>query len=109
VALANLKAMVGGEHAYLVELIDTFLEDSPKLVSAMQQAVIGADAPALRLSAHSLKSNAADFGAAGLAELCRQLEAAGKSNDLTGTPNLLAQVVSAHTAVTEALAAVREQ
>jgi HPt (histidine-containing phosphotransfer) domain-containing protein len=100
--------MVGGEPAYLAELIDSFLEDAPVLLANMEKAVVAGDTAALRLHAHSLKSNAADFGATELAELCKQLEMAGKNGEMAGTAVLLAQAQTIYPAFAAALTELRQ-
>jgi signal transduction histidine kinase/CheY-like chemotaxis protein/HPt (histidine-containing phosphotransfer) domain-containing protein len=106
-ALANLRDMAGDGPdgaAFFQELITGFLEDAPQLLAQMRVAIAAGDAPALRLSAHSLKSNAADFGATHLAALCRELEMKGKNADLDGTADLLARAESAYASAADALA-----
>lgn len=76
----ELKQMSGAE--FINELIDTFLDDAPKLVSEIRSALDAQDADSFRRAAHSLKSNAATFGAARLAELAKELEMLGKENRL---------------------------
>ncbi|MFN8428103.1 MAG: Hpt domain-containing protein [Anaerolineales bacterium] len=77
----DLKQMSGEE--FIVELIDTFLDDAPKLAAEMHAALAAQDSDSFRRAAHSLKSNAATFGATRLAELTKRLEALGRENRLT--------------------------
>jgi HPt (histidine-containing phosphotransfer) domain-containing protein len=85
VTFDELKQMSGAE--FINELIDTFLDDAPKMTSEIQSALEANDAESFRRAAHSLKSNAATFGAVKLAELTKELEMLGKENRLgdTGT------------------------
>jgi CheY-like chemotaxis protein len=83
-ALDNVRALAGGDGAFLAELIDTFLADAPQLLAQMGQAVEAGDAATLRRAAHSLKSNSAEFGAGTLADLCRELEAIGRAGEEAG-------------------------
>ncbi len=76
----DLKQMSGAD--FIGELIDTFLEDGPKLIHAMKSAMVSNDAESFRRAAHSLKSNAATFGAHELAGLAKELEDLGRRNDL---------------------------
>lgn len=69
---AELQDSAGAE--FVVELVESFLEDGPRELAAMRAAVAGGDAAAFRRHAHSLKSNGATFGAAAFAEAARQLE-----------------------------------
>jgi DNA-binding response OmpR family regulator len=92
VALQNLSELVGDDEAFLQELIGTFLEDAPKLITDMGQAIQENDASALRLAAHTLKSNSADFGAMTLSELSKKLEMMGREETLDGAADLMPQV-----------------
>ena len=78
--LNSLKETTGAE--FVSELMDTFFEDSPKLISALKNALAAKDADAFRRAAHSIKSNAATFGAEQLSALARELEGRGRENDL---------------------------
>lgn len=107
-ALTQLRQTVGDDPAILAELIDAFLEDAPGLLADIQRSVEAADGPALRLAAHSLKSNSATFGALALAQLCAQLEAMGKDGQLDGAPAVAIQIEQTYPAVAEALREMRE-
>ena len=73
-AVDELVAMTGGDRAFLGELIDTFDTDAVALLDDLEAAVATDDADAMVRPAHSLKSNAASFGAHHLAQLCRSVE-----------------------------------
>ncbi len=83
----ELKDMSGTE--FINELIDTFLDDAPKLIAQMRAALEVQDADSFRRAAHSLKSNAATFGAMELAELAKGLETLGREKRLGETGNWL--------------------
>jgi signal transduction histidine kinase/CheY-like chemotaxis protein/HPt (histidine-containing phosphotransfer) domain-containing protein len=103
-AIDNLRELVGTEPEYLIELITNFLEaDAPQLLAAMRVAVEKSDANGLRIAAHSLKSNTADFGAETIAGLCRQLEHAGREGTMAETAVLLNQVTTEYEKVKQAL------
>jgi HPt (histidine-containing phosphotransfer) domain-containing protein len=68
----ELKETAGTD--FVVELVDTFLEEAPGLLAEMQRAFASGDRPALKRAAHSLKSNASTFGAMPLAALARAVE-----------------------------------
>ena len=72
---AELKATTGPE--FVVELVDTFLEEAPGMLAELRQARASGDADRFRRAAHSLKSNANTFGAIGLAGRTRELELKG--------------------------------
>ncbi|HEY3228788.1 MAG TPA: Hpt domain-containing protein [Roseiflexaceae bacterium] len=106
-ALDDLLATMGGDSAFLAELIDTYFEDSESLLPAMRQALASGSADELRRAAHSLKSNSASFGAQELAVLCRELEEQGRAGTLRGASERLAQVEAEYERVRRALQAAR--
>lgn len=71
----ELKDATGTEFA--AQLVDTFLEDSPATIHALQSALATRDADQFRRAAHTIKSNANVFGAHALAKPARQLELGG--------------------------------
>lgn len=75
-ALQTLRDM-GGEDGpdVLVEVIDSFLEESPKQVQAIREAMNVGDVAVLTRVAHTLKPTSAALGAIALAQLCKELEA----------------------------------
>jgi histidine phosphotransfer protein HptB len=76
----ELKQMSGAD--FIGELIDTFLDDGPKLIDSMKTAIQSNDSETFRRSAHSLKSNAATFGALELSAMAKELEDLGRANNL---------------------------
>lgn len=90
-AISRLLEMIGGAKESLNELICSFLDDAPMLLESLVSGVRENDFDAVKRAAHTLKSSFADFGAAGLAELARNLEACAAANDLNGAdPKVLA-------------------
>jgi HPt (histidine-containing phosphotransfer) domain-containing protein len=76
----ELKESTGAD--YIGELIDAFLDDAPGLFTQMKSALANKDAESFRRAAHSMKSNAATFGAMELSLLAKELETAGRENNL---------------------------
>ncbi len=108
-AMENLLSMLGGEFEYLVELIDSFLEDAPQLLAELDEFVERGDSEGVGRIAHSLKSNGADFGATTFSNLCKDLEITSKSGTLNGVSGLAAQIVAEYGKVEAALATVRRE
>ena len=106
-ALTNLLSVVGGEFSYLTELIDSFLQDAPKLLAELKGYVDAGDAEGSRRVAHGLKSNGADMGATLFSGLCKELEMLAKSGALVGASDLFAQIAVEYEKVGAALEAVR--
>ena len=62
---------------FVAELIDSFLEDAPRMLASLRLALNTQDAETFRRTAHSLKSNAASFGAMALYAQTRECEILG--------------------------------
>jgi len=90
-------------------LIETFLGQVPKQLATLSTALELRDADVIRREAHTLKSNAASFGALPLAALCRQLEAGVKAGTLDGTSDLLDQISTELGRVTDELARIHTE
>jgi len=93
----ELKEMSGDD--FINELIDTFLEDAPKMIADINSGFATNNADIFRRAAHSMKSNAATFGASGLAALAKELEMLGKENKLAETGDRLKSLDEAYESV----------
>jgi signal transduction histidine kinase/CheY-like chemotaxis protein/HPt (histidine-containing phosphotransfer) domain-containing protein len=78
----RLRATMGA--GFVEEVLPTFLEDTRELVGTMRRALGSRDTDTFRRAAHSLKSNAASFGAMTLSSLAKDLETLAKSGSLDG-------------------------
>ena len=87
----RLRESTGGDDAFVSELIGQFLTDAPALVETAWAALERGDASEVHRAAHTLKSNAATFGAHRLAEMCGELEVTSKD----GVPDDAAQRIDA--------------
>lgn len=76
----TLKDTTGED--FIAELVDTFLGEAPGLISQMRSALDSQDADTFRRAAHSMKSNAATFGAMELSTLAKELEGFGREKNL---------------------------
>lgn len=102
--LRRLLDVIGGDVADLQELIDDFQTTAPDLVSTIRQGHDDGDTKAMRIAAHTLKSNARDFGALELAELCGRLEKLCQEDGAPDAGPLVAEIVTAEAAARRALA-----
>jgi HPt (histidine-containing phosphotransfer) domain-containing protein len=79
----QLRALQSPHAPGVVEnLIDIYLNHSDKTVATIRAALTQGDAQQLASSAHALKGSSANMGAQGLAELCRELELAGRAGSM---------------------------
>jgi HPt (histidine-containing phosphotransfer) domain-containing protein len=101
----ELKQMSGAD--FIGELIDTFLDDGPKMMTEIRKALKAGDAEAFRRAAHSLKSNAATFGANRLSQLAKDLEMIGKDQRLVETGNKLEALQGAFELAAQELRSLR--
>ena len=101
----EIKQMSGAD--FMNELIDTFLEDAPKMIAELKSALEANNADSFRRAAHSLKSNAATFGASQLATLAKELEMLGKENKINETGNRLGALEEAYESVREELSGLK--
>ena len=106
-ALDALMETTGGDPDFFVEMIDVFLADALELLGAMDGALAGGDAGALRRAAHTFKSNSRTFGASALADLCQEIEGRAATGTTDGLAPLVAQVIAGYPGVATALRAER--
>lgn len=83
-ALNNYRDFMGDEaDAFIVDIVETFLDNAPRLFAQMETSMASADTQGFVRAAHTLKSNSATVGATALASLAAELESRGKTEDLT--------------------------
>ncbi|BCL34071.1 response regulator [Nostoc sp. MS1] len=86
--LQQLRDMMGDDGDRMIaELIELYLEDTPKMIETMQDAIAKADITQLKKTAHALRSPTVSIGAVNLGKLCETLEdiAATQSIDEVST------------------------
>jgi len=89
-----LKDSVGVD--FIGELIDTFGEEAPIMIENLRQSLSEKNVDAFRREAHSMKTNAATFGATDLAELAKSLEYLARENQLDHVGDQLDLLESLH-------------
>jgi signal transduction histidine kinase/CheY-like chemotaxis protein/HPt (histidine-containing phosphotransfer) domain-containing protein len=102
-ALERLRTTFG--ETATSELVEAFLAEVPKQIELLRVAIDHGNADELRRAAHTLKSQAATFGATRLSELSRTLEATGKEGSLDTAREVLARVAAEWEQVRSALQA----
>ena len=94
-----------GNRAALNAMAEAALEETPRLMAAIRQAVAQGDRIQLRLSAHTLKGSIRYFGASQAFQYAARLEELGQEGSL----EMVAPILAALEAETAAfIAAVRE-
>jgi len=107
--LQQLLGCCGGDWDFMADLAGTFYDDTANLLEEARQACQLGDAAALRRAAHSLKSNAASFGAELMRQMCKDLEEMGKAGDLSDAGSRLEQIGAEFEQVRSALQEVIER
>ncbi|MGA9040113.1 MAG: response regulator [Terriglobales bacterium] len=74
---------LGGDEELLRELCQIYLEESPKLLEKLRQAVVDGDAETVKRVAHSIKGEVGYLGAETASQAARQLENMGNDKDLS--------------------------
>ena len=105
-ALRALLELIGGDPEDLRDLLEDYRTQAPELASRITAAARSNDLDALRIAAHTLKSNARDFGAMRLSALCAELEQDCRSGTLADPLSRAEAISSEEAAAREALDAV---
>ena len=80
---------VNGDRQLLRDIVEAFLDESPRLLASIRDAIEKQDAPTLQRVAHTLKGSTTYFGAARASETALQLETMGKQAELAHAPHAL--------------------
>jgi signal transduction histidine kinase/HPt (histidine-containing phosphotransfer) domain-containing protein/ActR/RegA family two-component response regulator len=106
---AAALARVGGDRELLGELTHLFLDECPKWLAEIHQALDAGDAAELRRAAHSLKGGLGHFGARSALDAAQCLEAMGRTGDLTQAGPAFARLEAALADLRPALAALGQE
>jgi HPt (histidine-containing phosphotransfer) domain-containing protein len=82
-------AQVDGEPDVVVELIDLYLDDTPRRLADISTFLVQGDALSLRQAAHGLKGSSATLGAGRTARLCEEIEQLAVDNSLVPAATLV--------------------
>ena len=89
VRIEVLRTMGKDEGVLLGRLEEAFLREAPASLAALRQALIDADASALREAAHRLRGSAANMGAVTVAAWSEQLETRASAHEFAGAGKLV--------------------
>ncbi|MBK1989606.1 response regulator [Sphaerospermopsis aphanizomenoides BCCUSP55] len=103
-ALEELRDIVcSNNQEEFIQIIQSYLEDTPQRFHSIQNAISKQDAKTLQLEAHALKSSSAIVGATNLSQICTKLEALGRDANLVDATLLLSQAIAEYQLVDAAL------
>jgi signal transduction histidine kinase/CheY-like chemotaxis protein len=79
---------VDGDEAMLADLAKLFCDESPRMLSVIEEAITLKNADALERGAHSLKGSVATFSAQAACDLALKLERLGRANEFEDTKRI---------------------
>jgi len=107
-ALNNIRALqINGAPDVLERVINLYLDDTPKLLQKLKQAVAAEDAPEIERAAHKLKSSSATLGAIKLTQRCKELEALARLDSPDKAKEVFSEFEALYNSVQVALTAER--
>jgi signal transduction histidine kinase/DNA-binding response OmpR family regulator/HPt (histidine-containing phosphotransfer) domain-containing protein len=110
VALDNIRAL-SREHgdALVQKVIAAYVDDTPRHLQTLRDAIADADSGCMRKVAHSLKSASANVGAQKLAQLAKDMEHLGRADTTKGADLILIDMEQEFQAVRHSLSAILEK
>jgi two-component system, sensor histidine kinase and response regulator len=86
---AEMLARFDGDSELLKELAGIFLQECPRMLGEIREALRACDQKALERAAHTLKGSVGNFAMAGAWQTAELLELLGKSGQLVGAEEIL--------------------
>ena len=108
-AIDNLRALSPDtDGAFLRELIEIFLQDTPERFTELDATLAKGDAPAAMRAAHTIKGSSGNFGATRLARLAQEVEAHAKAGDLPAASAVVPDFKAEYAKVAAALTRISQ-
>jgi two-component system, sensor histidine kinase and response regulator len=85
----ELLKRVDGDSALLAEIVDLFVQDAPRQIGEIRNAIEQGDTTRLYNAAHTLKGSAGNFGAERVTLVAERLEVRAKEHDLRTAAQVL--------------------
>ncbi len=99
---------LGGDEELLRELVEIFVDQSPKLLNKLRDAISSFDAEGVMRAAHSIKGELSCLGAAAAAETAQELETMGSKKEMAGASEMFTSLERELKALKLALADFRQ-
>ncbi len=106
--LDQLREDLGGTAA-LREVIRSFLDQTPSVLSALRDAAARADVPSIRRAAHMIKGTSSILGARELSEQCAEIERVGQTGCIADAGSRVIAVEASYWTIEAALKAEIER
>ena len=98
-----------GATAALREVIRSFLDQTPSVLSALRDAAARADVPSIRRAAHMIKGTSSILGARELSEQCAEIERVGQTGCIADAGSRVIAVEASYRTIEAALKAEIER
>ena len=98
-----------GGTAALREVIRSFLDQTPSVLSALRDAAARADVPSIRRAAHMIKGTSSILGARELSEQCAEIERVGQTSCIADAGSRVIAVEASYRTIEAALKAEIER
>ena len=99
----GMMAMLGGNAGLLSEVVATFVEETPRMIADVREAVAGKDPYRVRFAAHSLRGALLTVSAEPAAAVANRLEQLGAQGDLANAEQELSELEAELHRLTEEL------
>ena len=106
--LDQLREDLGGT-APLREVIRSFLDQTPSVLSALRDAAARADVPSIQRAAHMIKGTSSTLGARELSEQCAEIERVGQTGCIADAGSRVIAVEASYRTIEAALKAEIER
>src|SRR6476469_502691 len=106
--LDQLREALGGKAA-VREVIRSFLDETPSVLSALRDAAARADVPSIRRAAHMIKGTSSILGARELSEQCAEIEHVGQTGCIADAGARVVAVEASYRTIEAALKAEIER
>jgi HPt (histidine-containing phosphotransfer) domain-containing protein len=106
--LDQLREDLGGTAA-LREVIRSFLDQTPSVLSALRDAAARADVPSIQRAAHMIKGTSSTLGARELSEQCAEIERVGQTGCIADAGSRVVAAEASYRTVEAALKAEIER
>jgi signal transduction histidine kinase/DNA-binding response OmpR family regulator len=106
--LDQLREDLGGTAA-VREVIRSFLDETPSVLSALRDAAARADVPSIRRAAHMIKGTSSILGARELSEQCAEIEHVGQTGCIADAGARVVAVEASYRTIEAALKAEIER
>ena len=93
---AHFKAISLDDADFKKDLLTTYISDSKKRINHLEESILKNEIPAIISESHTIKGASYSIGAKALGDLAKEIELAGKNNDLSNMLSNIGKVKQAY-------------